>query len=117
MRERRMSSIRQCMNSTPKFSMRMKMNELNGIPKKREATRRRGSAGLFIRNRGNFPIKISHHVKHLVCYIIHPSYQSLRTDEARRMENEFNVQQSINYSIITTSCRMREERTLLLCFF
>lgn len=51
-----------------KFRMRMKMNELNGIPKEEK----RGSAGLFARTRQNCPIKISHHVKHLVCYIIHP---------------------------------------------
>lgn len=89
------------------FARRMKMNELNGILSL--GATRRGLSWPAHSHQKYFPIEISHHVKHLVFYIIHPFYQSLR-----RMENEFNVQQSINYSIITTSCRVRGENVFIV---
>lgn len=93
------------------FARRMKMNELNGILSL--GATRRGLSWPAHSHQKYFPIEILHHVKHLVFYIIHPFYQS-PTDGAGRMENEFNVQQSINYSIITTSCRVREENVSIV---
>lgn len=96
----------------PRAEEGMKMNERRNSPKNRAEFKQHDVTKPHLARSGsnfvyeNFPIKISHHVKHLIRYIIHSRCHSLiaETSMDGEDENEFNVQQSINYSIIMIPC-------------